>query len=361
MSTTVAQAATPTALWYTRCPVPTALGIAVHRGWFDEEFGPDGITLSSLQETREPAKRESHFDHSLPSSFRQGGNIPALWARSRGAATRVVGLSWTNEFQAIVTLPTSGIRHPRDLRGRRLGLPKHAISIDFWRAAALKGFLTALELDGLGHGDAQWVDLPEPTRGAGEERIAIGQPGLAVGNVVSFHRPHEYGLEVAALVRGDVDAIFVKGVAGLETVHLIDGRVVIDLGAHPDPLVRIGNGTPRTLTVDQALIDERPDLVSRFVSVVVGAGDWATKHPAETVAYIGRETRSSDEWVRYAYGGEVHRHLETNLAQTSIDGLVAFKDFLFEWGFLEHDFDARAWIEPRPYTEVSKYRRAWVA
>ncbi|AJZ62913.1 NMT1/THI5 like family protein [Paraburkholderia fungorum] len=361
MSTTVAQAATSTALWYTRCPVPTALGIAVHRGWFDEEFGPDGITLNSLQETREPAKRESHFDHSLPSSFRQGGNIPALWARSRGAATRVVGLSWTNEFQAIVTLPRSGIRHARDLRGRRLGLPQHAISIDFWRAAALKGFLTALELEGLGHGDAQWVDLPEPTRAEAEARIAIGRLEDARGSASPFRRPHEYGLEVAALVRGDVDAIFVKGVAGLETVHLIDGHVVIDLGTHPDPLVRIGNGTPRTLTVDQALIDERPDLVSRFVSVVVAAGDWATKHPAETAAYIGRETRSSDEWVRYAYGSDVHRHLETNLSQTSIDGLVAFKDFLFEWGFLEHDFDARAWVEPQPYTDISKYRRAWVA
>ena len=59
-------------------PVPTALGIAVHRGWFDEEFGPDGITLNSLQETADAGKRESHFDHSLPHSFRQGGNIPAL-------------------------------------------------------------------------------------------------------------------------------------------------------------------------------------------------------------------------------------------------------------------------------------------
>ena len=94
-------------------------------------------------------------------------------------------------------------------------------------------------------------------------------------------------------------------------MHLIDAQVVIDLGAHPDPLVRIGNGTPRTLTVDRALIDARPDLVSRFLSVVVGAGDWAARHPAETVAYIGRETRASDEWVRYAYGADVHRHLET--------------------------------------------------
>lgn len=345
---------TSQALWYTRCPVPTALGIAVHRGWFDDEFGPDGIALNSLQETGEAHKRESHFDHSLPHSFRQGGNVPALWARSRGADTRVIGLSWTNEFQAIVSLPERGIRTPRDLRGRRLGLPRHAISIDFWRAAALKGFLSALELEGLGHGDAEWVDLPETVQGSRARRSGPAGTFAARG-------AHEYALEVAALVRGDVDAIFVKGVSGLSTVHLIGAQVVIDLGSHPDPLVRTGNGTPRTLTVDQALIDERPDLVSRFLSVVVGAGNWATQHPAQTVAYIGRETRASDEWVRYAYGAEVNRHLETNLAQTSIDGLVAFKDFLFEWGFLDHDFDARAWIDPVPLAGIGRHRHAWLA
>ncbi|WP_162175277.1 ABC transporter substrate-binding protein, partial [Burkholderia sp. AU4i] len=191
MTTLAAQATARDALWYTRCPVPTALGIAVHRGWFDEEFGPDGIALHSLQETADAGKRESHFDHSLPSSFRQGGNIPALWARARGADTRVIGLSWTNEFQAIVTLPERGIRTVRDLRGRRLGLPRHPISIDFWRAAALKGFLSALELEGLGHGDAEWVDLPD------ERERHTGPASFTRG-------PHEYGIEIAALVRGEV-------------------------------------------------------------------------------------------------------------------------------------------------------------
>ena len=366
MNTTVASRATESAvqrfdnaLWYTRCPVPTALGIAVHQGWFAQEFSREGITLNSLQETEEAEKRESHFDHRLPSSFRQGGNIPAIWARSRGAATRVIGLSWTNEFQAIVSLRGSGIHRPRDLRGRKLGLPRHVISIDFWRAAALKGFLTALELEGLAYDDAQWIDLQEPDHRASARASAPGSD--RTGDIAQPRaRPHEYGLEVAALIRGDVDAIFVKGVAGLETVHLLDAHVVIDLGAHPDPLVRIGNGTPRTLTVDQALIDERPDLVGRFVSVVASAGDWATRHPDTTVAYIARETRSSDEWVRYAYGSGVHRHLETNLAQTSIDGLVAFKDFLFRWGFLEHDFDARAWIDPQPFADVDKHAPRWI-
>lgn len=343
-------------LWYTRCPVPTALGIAVHRGWFDDEFGADGITLGSLQEIDAADKRESHFDHSLPHSFRQGGNIPALWARSRGARTRVIGLSWTNEFQAIVTLRGSGIAQPRDLRGRHLGLPRHGISIDFWRAAALKGFLSALELEGLGYADAQWVDLPEP-----HEQEAARRRRDPHGRTLAELGPHEYALEVAALLRGEVDAVFVKGVAGLATVHLIDAEVVIDLGSHPDPLVRIGNGTPRTLTVDQALIDARPDLVERFLGVVVSAGEWATRNAAQTVAYIGRETRASDEWVRHAYGEQVNRHLETDLAQTSIDGLVAFKDFLFEWGFLEQDFDARAWIEAGPLERVEPSRYAWAS
>ncbi|QBQ98878.1 ABC transporter substrate-binding protein [Paraburkholderia pallida] len=343
-------------LWYTRCPVPTALGIAVHRGWFDDEFGAEGITLGSLQEIDAADKRESHFDHSLPHSFRQGGNIPALWARSRGARTRVIGLSWTNEFQAIITRRDSGIARPAELRGRRLGLPRHDISIDFWRAAALKGFLSALEFDGLGYADAEWIDLPEPAGRRGAHLPRGRREGQAT--TLAELGPHEYALEVAALLRGEVDAVFVKGVAGLATVHLIDAHVVVDLGSHPDPLVRIGNGTPRTLTVDQALLDARPDLVQRFLGVVVNAGEWATRNPGPTVAYIGRETRASEEWVRYAYGAEVNRHLETNLAQTSIDGLVAFKDFLFEWGFLEHDFDARAWIDTEPLQQVHGGRHA---
>ena len=47
-------------------------------------------------------------------------------------------------------------------------------------------------------------------------------------------------------------------------------------------------------------------------------------------------------------------------AQTSIDGLVAFKDFLVEWAF-EQDFDARAWIDPAPFTRIDRQRHAWVA
>jgi ABC-type nitrate/sulfonate/bicarbonate transport system substrate-binding protein len=335
-------------LWYTRCPVPTALGIAVQRGWIAEEFAPDGLTLRSIQETSDPDARESHFDHKLPSSFRQGGNIPAIWARSRGADTRVIGLSWTDEFQAILALPASGISRAAHLVGRRVGLPVNAVSIDFNRASALRGFAKALELDGHDLRDVERID----TRST--ETRAEGTSGIASGEGYRTRQRHGYRAEVLALLRGEVDAIYVKGALGLETARLIGARIVTDLGGHPDPRVRINNGTPRTLTVDRQLIEERPQVVSRFLSRVIDAGAWAAAHPDETLAYIARETGSTVDWVKAAYGDDAASRLGTFLTDEAVDALSDFKDFLFAHGFIPADFDVHAWIDPAPLAAVTE-------
>jgi ABC-type nitrate/sulfonate/bicarbonate transport system substrate-binding protein len=166
-----------------------------------------------------------------------------------------------------------------------------------------------------------------------------------------------YRAEVQALLDGEVDAIYVKGALGLETARLIGAHVVTDLGSHPDPEIRINNGTPRTLTVDAALIAARPDLVARFLARVVAAGDWARSHPEETVAYIVRETGSTPDWVREAYGPDAAQKLGTFLDREAIEALSDFKDFLFEHGFLEADFDVESWIDPQPLEEVERRPR----
>lgn len=334
-------------LWYTRCPVPTGLGIAVQLGWLADEFRSDGIGLKSIQETADINARESHFDHNLPSSFRQGGNIPAIWARANGRDTRVIGLSWTDEFQAILALPSSGIRTARDLAGRRVGLPVNPISIDFNRATALKGFASALELEGFTLADVERVDtVSTAPAGSGTEGIATGERQRA-------RTRHGYRAEVLALVRGEVDAIYVKGALGLETARLAGVHVVASLGDHPDAWVRANNGTPRTLTVDAALIEARPDLVERFLARVIAAGDWARAHPDETIAYIARETGSTPDWVRRAYGANAPASLGTFLNDEAAGALGRYKDFLFEHGFLAADFDIAAWIDPAPFAAVA--------
>lgn len=329
-------------IWYTRCPVPTPVGIAAHLGWFDEEFAPDGIAVASLQDGNNEAVRSSHIDHSLRHSFRQGGSIPALWAKSQGAATSVIGLTWIDESQLILALPGSGIRTVRDLRGRRIGLPSRpGQRIDIFRAAALRGFLGALSTEGLGARDVELTCVPAADMGRAEA------PGLGAhfANPSSVTSRSLYAAEVGALLRGEVDAIYVKGSLGLETAHLIGARVVIDIGFHPDARVRINNGSPRPLTVDTAFIEARPDLVRRFLRRVTDVANWARDRPAEVLDFLGQETGSTHAWLRLAYRDDVHRRLHTGLAPDAIAALSHFKDFLLEWGFLPHDFSVPAWID----------------
>ena len=69
-------------LYYTRCAVPTPLGIAARLGWFTEEFARDGIDVKVVVESDNVAAREAHYDHSVDNLFRLGGSIPALWANA---------------------------------------------------------------------------------------------------------------------------------------------------------------------------------------------------------------------------------------------------------------------------------------
>jgi ABC-type nitrate/sulfonate/bicarbonate transport system substrate-binding protein len=79
--------------------------------------------LASIREADDSATHESHFGHTVRNSVCHGGSIPAIGARALGRDTRVIGLSWADEVQLILTLPESGIRSVRDLKGRRFGLP----------------------------------------------------------------------------------------------------------------------------------------------------------------------------------------------------------------------------------------------
>jgi ABC-type nitrate/sulfonate/bicarbonate transport system substrate-binding protein len=330
-------------LWYTRCSVPTPLSFAAQFGWIDAEFKPDGIAIKSLRESNDPAEQASHYDHNLPDSFRQGGSIPPIWARANGVDTRVIGLSWTDEFQAIIALPSSGIRTVRDLAGRRFGLPLHETRIDHNRASALRALLVALDIDGVPASQVERVDLADA---AYPVDAAAGEAGSEFSQ--ARRKRHTYANEVYALARGDVDAVYVKDVRGLEVAKLLGAHIVVDLGFHADPFVRISNCTPRPLTVNAATIERHPDIVARFLRRVTEAAAWARNHPDDTVSYIARETGWSERLVRQSFGPDVHKHFDIDLSQDKIDGINTLKDFLFEHGFLTTDFNTADWIDTRP-------------
>lgn len=322
-------------LWYTRCPVPTASGIALDLGLLRDEFARSDITLESIRDSEDPRVNISHFDHSLPGLFREGGNIPAIWAKSEGRDTVVVALTWIDEFQAILVRPDSNITALSDLRDRPIGLPRQrGQRVDFARAMSLRGIDSALRLGGLSLDDVKLVD------------VSSEQPAFAAGSGVANGRFHE--LESSALLHGDVDAIYVKGAPGLGAARDHGFRVLVNLAEQSNPMLRVNNGNPRPITVDRRTAVERPDLVARYLAVLLRAADWAGNNPGKVFPIIGKEVGRSADEARAAYGDDAHKGFGLDLSDIRRQGLASQKDFLRQHGFITHDFDVAGWIDPAP-------------
>ena len=326
-------------IWYTRCPVPTPVGLAAQLGYLEENFRKDGVALKSIIDSPDRNIRQSHFNHTLDWSFRHGGNVPPIRARSEGRKTRLIGITWTDEFQAIITLPETGIKATGDLKGRRFGIARRPEGIvDFMRATALKGLISALSLEGLALDDVEIVDIALP------DSVLSTQEGPSL---FGLKRRQAYGEEVAALIRGDVDAIYVKGTAGINVANLIGAVEVAEFGFHPDPKIRINSGSPRVLTVDELLADERPDLVARLLDSIFRASAWAEAHPDETRRFVAREAGATEEQVLAANGPDIHKHLGPGLQPELVDAIGHYKDFLRDFGFLAADFEIADWVDRR--------------
>jgi 2'-hydroxybiphenyl-2-sulfinate desulfinase len=323
-------------LWYTRCPVPTASGVAYNLGWLTEEFAPDGLSVRALQDA--PAElRHFHLDHALHGLFREGGSIPALVARSNGAPSRLIGLTWIDEWQSILVRSDSPIDAPEKLRGVRVGIPAwdRERGSSIWRGMGLAGFAGALRAAGLNFSDVTVVEVPA---NAG----ALGGPGELERRLPPFE----------AVADGRVDAIYTKGALSAE-VALQAGLVVgIDLDSLPSRVLRVNNGTPRPITVHEELLAARPDLVARFLAATLRASEWAADHLDELRGILARETGSSTTGVDSAYRDGFHRSLHPDLSAERLTLFAQQKSFLLVHGFLTEDFDLDAWVASEPLEEA---------
>ncbi|MER7127562.1 ABC transporter substrate-binding protein [Streptosporangium saharense] len=320
-------------IWFTRCPVPTASGLAYNLGWLDEEFGEVGV----LQDAG-PELAERHFDHQLLGLFREGGNVPALAARAEGARTRLIGLTWIEEWQSILVRPGSGITDAAGLRGARVALPRWAETRarSFPRAMALHGFKGALSQGGLGFDDVTFVE--------------VGQPRSDVGRGAAERAWSWPGIE--ELASGEVDAIYVKGARSADQAREIGAVVAVDLDAAADRRSRVNNGTPRPITVHEDLLAEHPDLVAAFLAQTLRAADWAADNLEAVRGILAAETRSEKDGVVTAYRGDFHRGLHPDLSPERLALLRRQKDFLLLHGFLAADVDLDAWTAHEPLAEA---------
>lgn len=333
-------------IWFTRCPVPTATGIAYKLGWLDEEFAQDGIKVSTLQDAPRELQRH-HYDHQLPTLIREGGNLLALAARAQGAATKLIGLTWIEEWQAILVRPDSGITKPEHLRDKRLALPAfiehpikdHIRGSSIARGMSLHGYKGALSIAGLTLDD---IKLVEVASGWGN----TGNRGERLGDLWS-------GLQ--DLIDGNVDAVYVKGASAVDAAKRVGAVVGINLDSYADLKTRVNNGTPRPITVHEDFLENHGDLVARFLYQTLRAAEWAKTNINGVREILKSETRSGSDGVEIAYGDDFHLSLEPSLSPERIELFRQQKDFMLVHGLLDRDIDVDAWVDFRPLAEAEKW------
>jgi len=344
-------------IWYTRCPVPTASGLAYQRRTFDELFDGSYQVRNIKHLGKEHAN--THYHHGLASSFREGGGSPPIWAYANGAQTKLLGITFMEERLGIYVRSDDPAAGMHDLAGRRIALPVWPkLVFNFFRFAAEKGFYSALRAHGMSERDVRIVDVEE-----NEDPANIVNPDFADG-VKRLPRSY-YHEQLESLLRGEVDALFAKGgeAAVLERQAGGKVRLLYDVQTSSEIEDRVNNSTPRLLTVSANLLQADPEAVTKYVQTLVRTAHWARGHKEEATRLVAAESGFLPEDIN-CFEHDFTRKLMPQTTQKMIDVLEIMKTFLHERGYIRRNFDTLDWLDPEPLAQacaredVSQYELA---
>ncbi|MFT4174624.1 MAG: hypothetical protein QM639_18805 [Rhodocyclaceae bacterium] len=323
---------------YTICPVLVASGVASELGWLDEEFRRVGARLSYLRATADAHGWLEHYNHASPRLFRDGGNSPAIWAKADLRDTVLLGLTQAQAAGKIVVRADAPLYSVAQLRGRRVGLYRSALSskIDFRRATSEHGLRAALALHGVDAAEVQWVDVYAPD-------THIDTPSANPADTWSRQRGRaSLGVEAQALVRGDIDAYFEYGIGLPDRLERSgDFKVLDDLDRYPDWTLRLANA-PRTLTVSAEFAHAHRDVVVAWLRAALRAGQWINAHPRAAAAVFARTTYYPQAAIERLLP---HYDLRPDLSARNLAGLTAAKDFLRARAYVKGDIDVARWAD----------------
>lgn len=328
------------ALHYSICPVYVASHAAHDLGYLREELERAGATLTPLSTLPDGQAPVAHARHDQTWQVRDGGNIPALWARADHADTVLVGSTHVQAGGQLVVRVDDDIRRVQDLAGRRFGLSKSLDTrrVDWWRANSQRNAGLALGLAGLGWDEVETVDIEHghPAQGA---RATHDWEGRSKQDIV-FKLP--FTPEFGALADGRVDAIYTT--QGRATIYERSGRfrVIEDLARYPDWTLQLA-ASPYTLAVSPALARERRDLVVAWLRANLRAARWIDAHPDAAARLLHRHVYH--ETVADVAAQIAQIDFAPSLSPYHLVGLQIGADFLHTAGYASRAVDVAAWAD----------------
>lgn len=336
---TVSAAATAPAreAWYTICPTFVATNVAQEFGWIEEELRKVGAKLSYLRSLPIEQGYLPHFSHRRANLFRDGGNIPSIWAKADNVDTTLIGLTESHHGGTIVVRADDPARRVAALKGRRFGLSKSANSakIDWWRATSEQGIVNALRLAGLARGDVEIIDILNDDHGFGEASRPSELWAKRRGDLV-------FTPEALALQAGEIDAIFASHGRALGLVRTGAFKIIEDFARHPDWTLQVSN-SPYALTVNTDFARANRDIVVAFLRAAVRAARWLDANREAGAAILHRVTYHPS--VADTAAAIARTEFLPTLSDKKLAGIDRQKRFLVEHGYVAHDFDSRSWAD----------------
>ena len=325
-----------TTLNYTRCPgVPTISAIAHQLGLIAEELEADGDI--KLVETSVGFSPKLDYGHDERFWIRNAGHAPAVWKKSKGVDSTIVGLAFLEGSYPVVALHSAGIGGIAELKGRRLALiSRNDGHFDLMENQQLKIYQTALATAGLTLEDVELVRLTQQPPAPGTPKSDFFLTGFRE--------------RMALLEAGTVDA-FASAAIPPDAGDFPPLDILYDTRLHPDFRERVNPSVLRGVVVSGPLLAERRDLVVRILARLLEAQIWAKANPLGALRLIATDLQVAPETLASSYES-VAQGVELDLGPDRIEALRVQKAFLLEHGLIDRDFDLDTFVDSGPLDEA---------
>lgn len=325
-------------LYWSSCPVGNTLIVAEGRETLNHLFAKENISIEYLGHGSASGEVGS-FSGDYPRLFRFGGDAPPMVARAHGADTVVVGIIPYRERRGIAVRHNSTIKSVAELRGKKAVVARGAKrESHFLISVPYRDYIIALEANGLTEEEVQYIKLARGSYPEGETK------GSQVRFVYTFLNRF-----IKAVVSGEADATWAGGVQATQLELEGKIRIIYDLEEHPE--FKAG---ALIITVPGDLAREFPELVIKFLQMIVRTGRWSSQNRDQVIKIFARDAGVSEKAVILAHPADFHNYLIPGFSEKNVAALKQTESFLKDHEFIGRDFRMEDWLEEKFLHEALK-------
>lgn len=321
---------------FSRCPVGTATEYVMRTGELEKTLNKIGFTYKILQQM-DPKYQPSHFLQTEPLHFRDGGNIPPIWAQSMEERSVLLGVTYQHEIRGIFVKADSEIKSIEDLKGRKLSVPvRNKIPVDFQKYTALCGVENILAKHEMTLDDIDKIEI---------ECAAFAIKQSDSMNVMKREFDDVTG-EFQALLDGKADFAYANSV---KVIRLMDDprfRNIVPETEQYETGEDLNNNNPILITCTKKFAIEHRDVVETYLALLMDAAEKIKNDQDNFIRIAGEGAyESTYDEMKKAYAEDLCFIRKPSLEAEDIKAVKRRAESLHKMGCIQQVPDIEKWAD----------------